>query len=156
MILLLHGSCLTVTGQNKNFCLDSAEVKQYLRDYEDMLYYKHQHELDSALITAKDSIISQDKREIQNLEQQVFLTGEQSYKPVIKPFIDWKGFWIGLNTSYGFDSTITKSTVINSLSWELTGTARIGIGERWEIEGKAVIPLREKFKIKAGINYLIF
>lgn len=156
----MQGSCLTVTGQNKEaektFCLDSAEVKQYLQDYEDMIYYKQQHELDSVLINRKDSIISQDKLEITNLEQQVFLIGEQRYKPEVKPFIEWKGFWIGLNTSYGFDSTITKSTVISSLSWEITGTARIGIGERWEIEGKAVIPLREKFKIKAGINYLIF
>jgi hypothetical protein len=80
-----------------------------------------------------------------------------SMKPAEKePFFKWSGFWIGLNTSYGFDSIITKSTVLGNLQWEITTTARITIAKQWEFSGGAVLPLKEKFKLKCGIAYLIW
>jgi hypothetical protein len=112
------------------------------------------------IIAQKDTVIIKQNKLIQADSIQLIhysrIVDLQSKPAGTESFFKWSGFWIGLNTSYGFDSIITKSTVLAKLEWEITAMARITINSKWEVNGGAVLPLREKFKLKAGINYLIF
>lgn len=137
--------------------LDSAEVTKLNLMLDTLDYLREQVKLDSIELAQCDSIIKLDNRIIDNLQSQVFTLQEMQKQPAEKEsFFKWSGFWLGLSTSYGFDSIITKSTVLAKLEWEITATARITINSKWELNGGAVLPLKEKFKLKVGIGYLIF
>lgn len=161
--MLLSSSINAQQEKSKTYTLDSMQIKKLRIKLErcnicDSMVTAQDFVImfKDSTIDAKDSVLAIADKMIDNLQSQVFTLLEMNYKTEKVPFFKWSGFWIGLNASYGFDSVITKSTVLAKLEWEITATAKVIINRVWEWMGQAVIPLKEKFKLKTGIGYLIF
>jgi hypothetical protein len=154
LITLIFIIFLTITTRSQ------VEDSVFYFTYAQLIASRDSVSILKQILAQKDTVIIKQNKLIQADSIQLIhysrIVDLQSKPAESESFFKWSGFWIGLNTSYGFDSIITKSTVLAKLEWEITAMARITINSKWELNGGAVIPFREKFKLKAGINYLIF